>query len=123
MSTRKCDEKTLLPSTVLASANGDLTDARRARFSKRFKAGLITIAVLVVVWAHGFFASGRSDVVCGGPWWRDRPGRGHQDVCPQTDELVPSVNGAVWTRVGDLFNTESFRNRSTEALGGAVRIA
>jgi hypothetical protein len=119
MSTSKCDEKSLLPTT---SSTGDLQDEANAgfRFSRRTKIRLFAVVAFALVSAHVSYSSGPS-VALIHPW-APTFGYGNRDVCPQTEELVPTRNGDVWTQVGGLFNTESFRNRSVEALGGAVRV-
>ncbi|KAG0709350.1 hypothetical protein DFH29DRAFT_1027587 [Suillus ampliporus] len=44
------------------------------------------------------------------------------DLCPQADELVPEKNGVIWESLGHTYNTEEFKARAIDWLGGAVRI-
>ncbi|KAG0707054.1 hypothetical protein DFH29DRAFT_1016640 [Suillus ampliporus] len=44
------------------------------------------------------------------------------ELCPQADELVPEKNGMIWESLGHMYNTEEFKVRAVNWLGGAVRI-
>jgi len=44
------------------------------------------------------------------------------NLCPQVDELVPEKNGMIWGSLHHTYNTEEFKARAVDWLGGAVRI-
>ncbi|KAG2157823.1 uncharacterized protein EDB93DRAFT_1238610 [Suillus bovinus] len=44
------------------------------------------------------------------------------NLCPQVDELVPEKNGVIWESLQRVYNTEEFKARAVDWLGGAVRI-
>ncbi|KAG2066244.1 carboxypeptidase S [Suillus decipiens] len=44
------------------------------------------------------------------------------NLCPQADELVPKKNGEIWESLQHSYNTEEFKARAIDWLGGAVRI-
>ncbi|KAG0709281.1 hypothetical protein DFH29DRAFT_1027230 [Suillus ampliporus] len=44
------------------------------------------------------------------------------DICPQVSELIPESNGALWKTLGSTYETDAFKTRAVDWLGGAVRI-
>ncbi|KAA1468874.1 carboxypeptidase S [Dentipellis sp. KUC8613] len=49
-------------------------------------------------------------------------GSGDEELCPQVDALYPDNNGELWKSLGDALQTDEFRGRAVDWLGGAVRI-
>ncbi|KAI0058987.1 carboxypeptidase S [Artomyces pyxidatus] len=45
-----------------------------------------------------------------------------ESLCPQVDALYPSRNGELWKNLGKTFDTDAFKGRAIDWLGGAVRI-
>ena len=44
------------------------------------------------------------------------------DICPQADVLFPVRNKAVWDAFGSQLDTDDFKDKAIEWLGGAVRV-
>lgn len=44
------------------------------------------------------------------------------DVCPQTPELVPDKNYALWESLSNIYSTNSFKLKAVDWLSGAVRV-
>ena len=45
-----------------------------------------------------------------------------EPLCPQSDELVPVKNGAVWDAMDALLHTENFKETAVAWLSGAIKI-
>jgi hypothetical protein len=79
----------------------------------------VVAAATLVLWALLWFVYYQ-------PWPLGRAGyssAGSGDVCPQTPELVPDKNRELWEHIGAIFDTESFKGRAVDWLGGAVRVS
>lgn len=42
--------------------------------------------------------------------------------CPQSTAVVPEKNGELWESLGQAFDSDAFKGRAVEWLGGAVRV-
>ncbi|CDO73281.1 hypothetical protein BN946_scf185008.g43 [Trametes cinnabarina] len=44
------------------------------------------------------------------------------DLCPQASAVVPEKNGELWKSLGKTFDSDAFKMRAVQWLGGAVRV-
>ena len=44
------------------------------------------------------------------------------DLCPQASVVVPQKNGELWKSLGKTYDSDAFKARAVEWLGGAVRV-
>ncbi|KAK1232132.1 hypothetical protein PQX77_004733 [Marasmius sp. AFHP31] len=49
-------------------------------------------------------------------------GKHDEQLCPQSNALVPQKNGLVWEALGTTYGTEEFKLRAVDWLAGAVKI-
>lgn len=54
--------------------------------------------------------------------WTDSAVDVSAEQCPQATAVVPEKNGELWTSLGETFDTDAFKGRAVEWLGGAVRV-
>ena len=44
------------------------------------------------------------------------------EQCPQATATIPKKNVELWTSLGETFNSDAFKARAVEWIGGAVRV-
>ena len=47
---------------------------------------------------------------------------GSQAVCPQEEQLLPERNKELWESIGTQIETDDFKAKAVEWLGGAVKV-
>ena len=102
---------------------------RTAIFSAAFIGLLYSVNLALHIHKHG--CNGKGSI---GAFWTAVDGSvpheqdlsrfsyGSQAVCPQEEQLLPERNKELWESIGTQIETDDFKAKAAEWLGGAVKV-